>query len=187
MTGDIEPMHHGDYLVSRPLSEEMRERVDRMTRSAQFTVQMQRMKVMMEAREWIGTPFHHSQAVKGVGVDCAQLLIAVYRAVGLVDADGIEFYGEDWFLHEKRERLLDVIERYCVPTEAPRTGDIVTFRFGRAVSHAAIVTEWPHIIHAERMIGRVVEDRCDVHDTLASRYVGGWTLQRWATVEGFHV
>lgn len=151
----------------------------------QSDVREERLHVVAEARSWIGTPYHHGQAVKGVGVDCAQLLVTVFQMLRLVDVPRIEFYAEDWFLHERRERLVEILETCCVRTEhPPRSGDVVTFRFGRAISHAGIVTTWPYMVHSERMIGRVYEDRCDVHDTLASRYCGAWTLHRWAQREG---
>jgi hypothetical protein len=49
-------------------------------------------------------------------------------------------YSPDWFLHSDRERLLEVISLHATRVDAPLAlGDIATFRFGRAVSHAGIV------------------------------------------------
>lgn len=44
----------------------------------------QRQAVVAEAKTWIGTGFHHEARIKGAGVDCAQLLIAVFSACGFV-------------------------------------------------------------------------------------------------------
>ncbi len=33
--------------------------------------------VVRTARTWLGTPYHHQGRLKGVGVDCAGLLIGV--------------------------------------------------------------------------------------------------------------
>lgn len=151
-----------------------------------MTPASERRRVVDEARQWLGTPFHHAQAVRGVGVDCAHLLIAVYSAVGLVQPPAVGFYAPDWFLHESSERLLEILADHCVPTDHPLPGDIATFRFGRAVAHAAIVEDFPYIIHAERTVGRVVQDRCATGDSLAARAAGVWTLKRWAT-ESSHV
>ncbi|MDO6044547.1 hypothetical protein Q4P48_08410 [Neisseria gonorrhoeae] len=43
-----------------------------------------RARIVEEARSWLGTPYHHHAMVKGAGVDCAMLLVAVYGAVGLL-------------------------------------------------------------------------------------------------------
>ena len=45
----------------------------------------QRAAVVAAARSWIGTPYHHAADVKGVGVDCAMLLVRVYSDLGLID------------------------------------------------------------------------------------------------------
>jgi hypothetical protein len=43
-----------------------------------------RAAVVKEALTWLGTPYHHHARVKGVGVDCARLLCAVYEASACV-------------------------------------------------------------------------------------------------------
>ena len=48
-----------------------------------MTEQQERAAVVAEAKAWLGTPYHHRAKLKGVGVDCAQLPIAIYAAVGL--------------------------------------------------------------------------------------------------------
>lgn len=37
--------------------------------------------IIVEARSWIGTPYHHQAALKGVGCDCLGLVRGVWRAV----------------------------------------------------------------------------------------------------------
>jgi NlpC/P60 family putative phage cell wall peptidase len=37
--------------------------------------------IIAEARSWIGTPYHHQAALKGVGCDCLGLVRGVWRAV----------------------------------------------------------------------------------------------------------
>ena len=39
------------------------------------------------ARTWLDTPFHHLARAKGIGVDCAGLLVGVCRELGLVAPD----------------------------------------------------------------------------------------------------
>ncbi|MBN8902827.1 MAG: hydrolase, partial [Rhodospirillales bacterium] len=40
-------------------------------------------------------------------------------------------------------------------------GDIALWQFGRCFSHAAIVSQWPRIIHAHTRAGVVIEENAD--------------------------
>lgn len=138
----------------------------------------ERAAVVAEAQTWLETPFHHASRMKGVGVDCAQLLIAVYHAVGVTPIVDPGYYPHDWFRHENRERIVEILEQFMVPVETPHAGDVALFRYGRALSHAAIVTEWPTLIHTYR--GRRVSfDRADRAGSMGTRFGGGWTPRRW--------
>lgn len=62
-------------------------------------------KIVSEARSWLGTPWHHmgdehAVAIKGVCVDCAMLLVEVFKAAGLVPL-GFDPrpYSMQWHLH----------------------------------------------------------------------------------------
>src|SRR5580658_3533782 len=44
----------------------------------------QREAVVSEVDTWVGTPYRGWSCVKGAGVDCGQLLYAVYRNCGLI-------------------------------------------------------------------------------------------------------
>lgn len=117
-----------------------------------------RTAVIQEAAEWIGTPYHHAARVKGAGVDCLQILAAVYRATGVIGDVEIPYYVADWHLHRDAERYMEGLLQYAHPVDAPLPGDIALFRFGRTYSHGAIVTEWPRLIHAYWQIGVVRGD-----------------------------
>lgn len=109
----------------------------------------ERVAVVNEVRSWLGTPYHHEARVKGVGVDCAQLLIGVYSAVGLAPPPAVEHYPPDWHLHRTAERYLSIVLDHAREIPGPPlAGDIVLWRFGRCFSHGAIVVEWPLVIHA---------------------------------------
>jgi len=146
-----------------------------------LAIARERIAVVAEARTWIGTRFHHAQAVKGAGVDCARLVAAVYTACGVIQVPAIGYYAPDWFLHETTERLERAVAECCVPVERPDRGDLALFRFGRASAHSAIVTAWPAIIHADRGVDRVREDAVDPDGPLGRRFVGAWSPAGWHT------
>ena len=39
--------------------------------------------VVREAKTWLGTPFHHQGRLKGVGVDCAGVIVCVAKELKL--------------------------------------------------------------------------------------------------------
>ena len=117
----------------------------------------QRSAALVEARSWIGTPYHHMGRVKGVGVDCATFPAEVYATAGLIAPVSIEFYPPDWHLHRADERYLNHVVALATEITAPMPGDFVLWRIGRAYAHGAIVIAWPRIIHAVVGIG-VIED-----------------------------
>lgn len=114
-----------------------------------------RQAIVMEARDWLRTPYHHRGRVKGEkgGVDCAQLLIAVFSACGVIADFDPGYYPADWAMHRSEERYLEGIFKYAVEVAEPKPGDIAVYKFGRCFSHAAIVADWPNGIHAYKREG----------------------------------
>lgn len=109
----------------------------------------QRETVVREALTWIGTPYHHCADVKGHGVDCAMILARVYANAGLIPFIDPRPYPPDWHLHRGEERYLEAIVPYAVEIrEEPQPGDFLLFRYGRTLSHSAIVIDYPRVIHA---------------------------------------
>ena len=115
----------------------------------------QRAAVIAEAKTWLGTPFHFSASMKGVGVACGPFLIACYRPYSEDTGRPMPnppAFPRDWHLHDARERFLEVVLAFCAEVETPQPGDVALFRLGspsRPFSHWALVIEWPnHLIHA---------------------------------------
>jgi cell wall-associated NlpC family hydrolase len=106
--------------------------------------------IIKEAMSWLGTPYHHLARVKGAGVDCAQILIGVFAAVGLIKEFDTGDYPMDWMMHRDEERYLGFIMDYADEVTEPQAGDVVLYKVGRCYSHGGIVTKWPEIIHASR-------------------------------------
>ncbi|MEY8688320.1 MAG: hypothetical protein AB9M53_00390 [Leptothrix sp. (in: b-proteobacteria)] len=136
-----------------------------------------RESIAAAAMAWVGTPYHHHARLRGVGVDCAQLLAAVYSEVGLVPALDLGDYPVQWHLHRDEEAFLAWLVR-CGATrrhEPPAVGDVGVWRYGRAFSHGGIVVEAgddPLIAHA--YIGRGV-----VLTRLSEQPLGGREHQFW--------
>jgi NlpC/P60 family putative phage cell wall peptidase len=54
-----------------------------------------RQTIIAEARAWIGTPYHHQAARKGVGCDCLGLVRGVWRATYGADPEHPPAYSRD--------------------------------------------------------------------------------------------
>lgn len=120
----------------------------------------QRLRVVEEARKWLGTPYHHRASVQGHGCDCAQLLVRAFSGAGLIEYFVPAVYSMDWHLHRSEEKYLAEVEKilhrvsdddtpqYLRPTQEFLPGEVLMFRLGRTYSHSAMVTEWPRVIHA---------------------------------------
>jgi len=141
----------------------------------------ERAAVVRESRDWIGCPFHHGARVKGVGVDCAQLVLAVFcDALHLVPAIDPGYYPPDWFLHQGAERIRDRVLDHFLPVAVPEPGDLALFRYGRAASHSGIVVEAPDVRVVHSFSGfQVTETEVRPMSHLGSRLDGYWTLTRW--------
>ena len=124
--------------------------------------------MITEALTWEHTPYHAQACLKGVGVDCAMLLVGVARACGCLPPDWTPApYSPEWHCHQKAERLRDTLEAVgAVPLpQEGQPGDIVTFRMRphEPISHLGIVLPGIDVLHA--LWGRAV---------LRHRLVGRW-------------
>lgn len=138
------------------------------------SIEEARAAICAEARTWLGTPYHHMARVKGAGVDCLQILIGVYSAVGLIEAVDPGYYPNDWMLHRNEERYLAGVLQHATSTTTPQVGDVALYRFGRTFSHAAILLGTNLAIHS--FIGRGVELTNPQQPPLAGRPALYYTL-----------
>lgn len=137
----------------------------------------QREAVVIEAATWLKTPYHHHARLKGVGVDCAQLLCAVYEACGLVQPVDPGTYAVDWHLHHGEEVFSGWLERFATlqPAGSPlQKGDVCLFKFGRCFSHGSIYAGNGLFIHS--YIGRGVIWSRPTEDPLEGREMQHWSL-----------
>lgn len=118
-----------------------------------------RNKIVKEAESWLGTPYHHEGMVKGAGVDCAMILVAVYKELGLIPLDvDPRPYPHDWHLHRNAERYLNSLLQYSREVHKPDVGDVVLWKFGRTYSHGGIYVGDGRIIHSYIGRGVVLDD-----------------------------
>lgn len=108
-----------------------------------------REKIIAEAWSWLKTPYHHHARIKGIGVDCAQFLIGVFSAVGIIPmAMDVGDYSTQWHLHRDEEKFLEWLVKLCREVESPDIGDIAIWKFGRCFSHGSIVVGENLVIHS---------------------------------------
>jgi len=130
-----------------------------------------RRKVVAIAESWVGCPFHDCAALKGVGVDCANLVAKVFEEACLVDSIPIPPYTPHFFLHKGEELLCDELLKYAheIPENEVLPADLVVYKVGRAYAHVAIVCEWPsYVIHAHKPSRAVIASHVE-HRELMGR------------------
>lgn len=135
----------------------------------------QREAVVAEATTWLHTPYHPHGRLKHVGVDCAQILLAIYPALGLGTEVDPGNYAQDWHMNRNEEQYIRWLETAgAVRTSDPQPGDIALFRFGRCFSHGAILVGERNAIHAYVRRGVILTSLDE--DPLYHRPVIYWTL-----------
>ena len=117
--------------------------------------------VIAAARAWLGTPFRHQGRRKGVGVDCAGLIIGVAHDLGISDFD-YTAYG-----HEPDGRTLHRLLAQHMDEVAPgemAVGDVVFMAFQAFPQHLGILADGGRpfsLIHAYAPARKVIEHRLD--------------------------
>lgn len=117
-----------------------------------------RTAVIEEAQRWLGAKWRHEARVRYVACDCGQLLLDVYRQCGLIPEISVEKYARQWSLHQKDERFLALLDAYAQRVSTPKPADIAVWKAAKTYSHAAIVLDWPRILHADVHEGVVPAD-----------------------------
>lgn len=112
--------------------------------------------IVNEAREWIGTPFHHQGRQKGLGVDCVGLVQQIAVKFNLINYDRRD-YGRE----PAKGLLKKELENHLESVDKLSAGVILLMRFGREPQHVAIYTEKNTIIHSYASVGKCVEHRLD--------------------------
>lgn len=124
-----------------------------------------RMDVVLEAREWLGTPFKHQGALKGVACDCIGLIKAIGMQHGLMEYDPNSAealsYANYSMMPDSR-RMREALSRWFVsiPVAEAQIADFYFMAWGREPQHVALITDHG-IIHSYSGVGKVVEHSLD--------------------------
>ena len=104
------------------------------------------------ARRWLGTPYRHQAARRGVGCDCLGLVRGVWRELYGTEPETPGAYRMSWALEARGELLLDAARRHLVevPKDGRRGGSVVLFRWRARLpaSHCGILDQDHRLIHA---------------------------------------
>jgi NlpC/P60 family putative phage cell wall peptidase len=123
-----------------------------------------RERIVAEARTWVGTPFVHQAAVKGVGVDCVMLLHEVGVACGVMQSDDAKWIAYRGYSRQPNPRMMrEALEKFLTRIEIADAldGDIVWLFWRESMPmHLALRSSYngrKNIIHALASAERVVE------------------------------
>ncbi len=111
-----------------------------------------RTDVIAEARSWIGTPYAHQAALKGVGCDCLGLVRGVWRALYGEEPEAPPPYSRDWAEAHGRETLAEAAGRHMIPIaiDAIRPGDVLLFAMKEhsPAKHCVILSAPGRMVHS---------------------------------------
>lgn len=120
---------------------------------------IERLKIVQEARRWLGTPFRHQGRIRGRAVDCVGLPLCVMRDLGIAD------WTEDFKVYPRQpmtDRVLEVCRERLNEKQFKdvQPGDILVFRAPTVACHTGIASNIG-VIHAYAPARKVVEHRID--------------------------
>jgi NlpC/P60 family putative phage cell wall peptidase len=119
-----------------------------------------RRAIVVAARGWLGTPYHHQASLKGVGSDCLGLIRGVWRELYGPEPETMPPYTRDWGNATGSEALLAAACRHLAKLAevgAAELGDVLVFRMRDqgVVKHAGILTGRSRLVHAQEGLGVV--------------------------------
>jgi len=140
---------------------------------------LERMRLIEEAKTWIGTPYHSEGRVKGAGCDCGTFLLGVLENAELLPHIDIPHYPEDIACHCAVPKYLMKIEEYCqrVNNNDRKIGDILVYQFqgSKVPHHAAFVYDDEYLIHSYTRQGVIISNMRGYESSL----YGVYRLDRW--------
>lgn len=112
-------------------------------------------RIVIEARRWIGTPYVHQSSAIGAGADCLGLVRGIWRACIGDEPVTAPAYTHDWCEASGREELMEAADKLLVQCAGLESvmGGVLLFRMrDRSVAkHLGIVSQGgkqPRFVHA---------------------------------------
>lgn len=131
-------------------------------------------QIVAEAKTWLRTPFCNCDDRKGIGVDCAMLIVRVHVDTKILPPFDPRPYRPQWFQHQEEPKFINWLEKYSVRTESPQPGDVVLMNFGKHGAHGGFVIDEHSMLHSYGPVGYVTySDR----KMLLHRVDSYWTLK----------
>lgn len=138
-----------------------------------------REQILAAAFACLGTPFRHQARVPGLGIDCAGLLVHVFRALDLPHHDELGYPRNPY--DGQLEKILDgqpSLVRIALDQAQP--GDVLAMRISTAPQHIAFLAQpidgQRYIIHSSSEHGGVVHHRLD--ELWGARIMRAYRLER---------
>lgn len=117
-------------------------------------------RVVVEALEWVGTPYRHQASSKGVGCDCLGLVRGIWSGLYGRALEEPGAYASDWAEAGGEERLLSAARRHFEEKRLAEIGqgDLILFRWRPhlPVKHVGVLAGETYFIHAYEGAGAVV-------------------------------
>lgn len=140
----------------------------------------ERERLIAEAKEWLGTPYHTMGRVKQGGCDCGTFLLGVLENTGLLPHVDLPYYPEDIACHCAVPKYLMEIEKHCKlldESEPKKAGDILVFWFdgAKVPHHASFVVSDEYMIHSCNRHGVILSNR----KGYKYAYFATYRLKRW--------
>ena len=138
-----------------------------------------RRRIVDAARRWIGTPYRHQAALRGVGCACLGFVRGVWREVEGTEPETPPPYASDWAESGRGEDMLAASLRHFRPGSGDgcRAGDLLLFRMKpkAPVRHCGIALGGGVFVHAyqnnavvETRLAGFWRDRLALHLTFPS-------------------
>ena len=115
--------------------------------------------LIIELREFLGTPWHHNQAEKGIACDCVGLLRKGGEKIGL----NLPPFPEKYDRLARNGQIRVYLETNFTPIsiEQMAKADVVMFQANGFDNHVGVITKPMTVIHASQRTGMVVEHTID--------------------------
>lgn len=104
-----------------------------------------REQILIEAREWLGTPYHHCQSTKQIGCDCTGFLLGVARNVGILPPDT---RIENYHRLQRNDFLIQKLSLVLVPTLELEPANVIVIKRLNLITHVAIISSEDLMIHS---------------------------------------